>query len=146
MENPGALAGATGAIEEISKQSSLDDLAADYRWRQECAITLTYALSNAHPDDALAICCGVVEQLRAGTPLPPLLDIEDEARWWASTATPFELLAYLQACLDQLGDAALQANTRKRLLVQLWDSLPASDRQGFLARVDPQGHFMRGAA
>lgn len=145
-ENPGALAGATGAMEQISKLRSIDDLATDYRWRKQCAITLTYALSNAHPDDALAICCDVVEQFRAGTPLPPLLQIEDEARWWASTATPFEHLAYLQACLDQLGDPALAANTRKRLLVQLWDTLPASDRQAFLGRVDPEGHFVRARA
>ena len=145
-ENPGALAGATGANDTNGQSDRIAGLAAEYRWRKECAITLTYALSNAHPADALAICCDVVEQHRAGTPLPPLLEIEDEAKWWASMATPFELLAYAQACLDQLADPALQANKRKQLLVKLWASLSADDRQSFLARVDPQGNFMRGTS
>jgi hypothetical protein len=72
-----------------------------------------------------------------------LLEIEDESRWWASMAAPFELLAYLQACLDRLADEAMKVNTRKRLMVQLWEALPATDRQAFLARVDPQGQFVR---
>ncbi|SEM61469.1 hypothetical protein SAMN04488103_101632 [Gemmobacter aquatilis] len=146
MENPGALAGATGAAGLTKQPDKVDDLAAEYRLRHDWAITLTYAVENAHPDDALSICCGVVERLRRGAPLPPLLDIEHEASWWASMATPFELLAYLQACLAQLTDEAVKVNTRKRLLVQLWDTLPASDRHAFLARVDPQGAFVRGAA
>lgn len=75
--------------------------------------------------------------------MPPLLEIEDEARWWASAASRFELLAYMQACLDQLADEAMKVNTRKRLMVQIWDTLPAPDRQAFLARVDPEGQFVR---
>jgi hypothetical protein len=142
-ENPGALAGATGAGYETEQLGKIDDLSAEYRWRHQCAITLTYALENAHPEDALTICCAALDQLRAGTPLPPLLEIEDEARWWASMAAPFELLAYMQACLDRLTDEAMKVNTRKRLMVQLWETLPATDRQAFLARVDPQGQFVR---
>ncbi len=100
-------------------------------------------MENAHRDDALTICCAALDRLRAGTPLPPLSEIEDEARWWASTAAPFELLAYMQACLDRLADEAMTVNTRKRLMVQLWDTLPAPDRQAFLSRVDPEGQFVR---
>jgi hypothetical protein len=38
----------------------------------------------------------------AGAPLPPLLDAEDEARWWASVASPSEVKAWLLACFAQL--------------------------------------------
>lgn len=143
IENPGALAGATGVDDQTEQLRKIDDLGAEYRWRYQCAISLTYALENAHPEDALTICCAALDQLRIGTPLPPLLEIEDEARWWASAASRFELLAYMQACLDQLADEAMKVNTRKRLMVQIWDTLPAPDRQAFLARVDPEGQFVR---
>jgi hypothetical protein len=38
----------------------------------------------------------------AEAPLPPLLDAEDEARWWASVAPPSEVKAWLLACFAQL--------------------------------------------
>lgn len=83
--------------------------------------------------------------LRGGSPVPHLLAIEDEAASWASFAAPFELLTYLRACLDRLGDDALKMNARKSLLVRLWRALPVADQQAFLRRVDPNGAF-RGAA
>jgi hypothetical protein len=37
-----------------------------------------------------------------GSPLPSLLDAENEARWWASVASPSEVKAWLVACYARL--------------------------------------------
>lgn len=38
----------------------------------------------------------------AGHPLPPFLDIDADARWWADLASPAELRAWLAACFVRL--------------------------------------------
>jgi hypothetical protein len=58
---------------------------------------------DATDDDEFAeIVEARVPSRSAGAPLPPLLDAEDEARWWASVASPSEVKAWLLACFAQL--------------------------------------------
>ncbi|GGE04858.1 hypothetical protein GCM10011345_07940 [Gemmobacter megaterium] len=139
-KNPGALAGATGAAfgKAIFKTET-------YRNRAASATRLCAAIAECDRDDAVFIMSAALADLRAGSPVPHLLAIEAEAASWASFAAPFELLAYLRACLDRLGDDALKVNARKALLVRLWRALPVADQRAFLRRVDPSG-AIQGAA
>jgi len=92
-ENPGALAGATGAY---SKAVSFKTK--QYRNRAEAATALCHAIAECDPQDACEIMAAALEDL--GSPLPVLLSAMDDARWWASFATPNELKAYALACFE----------------------------------------------
>jgi len=94
-ENPGALAGATGAY---SKAVSFKTK--QYRNRAEAATALCHAIAECDPQDACEIMAAALEDL--GSPLPVLLSAMDDARWWASFATPNELKAYALACFEAM--------------------------------------------
>jgi hypothetical protein len=138
-ENPGALAGATGA--DADKKTLA---AEDYRMRAQCATALAEAIADCHPDDAVQIMTAALLELApTRTPGDYFLSIEDDAKWWASVAPPAQLAAVLDATLANLGGLALHLTTRKRLLVSLFQSLKDCDRIAFLGRVDPAGRFVR---
>ena len=92
-ENPGALAGATGAETNAS-----EDTSAAYRMRAERATTLCRAIAACEPEDATFILSGVLAELSAGAPPPALMGVMDEARTWADWASPIEIKAYALAC------------------------------------------------
>jgi len=96
-ENPGALAGATGA-----KAQSEGDMLEDYTMRHEWANTLRMVIENCDPADAALIMSDALERMRPGAPVPPLLNALDEARTWAEWATPFERKAYCLASFNAL--------------------------------------------
>ena len=56
----------------------------------------------------------ILHDLRSGPPVPPFLDMREDARSWATFASPAELRAYMAAC---------------------WQRLPDRDRGGFLRTV-----------
>ena len=62
-------------------------------------------------DDAEELAEATLHDLRAGPPVPPFLDMREDARDWATFASPAELRAYMAAC---------------------WQRLPDRDRGGFL--------------
>ncbi|WP_054302842.1 hypothetical protein [Gemmobacter sp. LW-1] len=97
MENPGALAGATGA-----KEQSERDVQQDYTMRREWANTLRMVIENCDPADAALIMSDALERMRPGAPVPPLLNALDEARTWAEWATPFERKAFCLASFNAL--------------------------------------------
>ena len=133
-ENPGALAGATGA--DIEKQSLQ---AADYRMRAECATALAEAIGDCHPDDAVQLMVAALYDLMPEGPrCDVFLSAAEDAAWWASVAAPEQLSAVLAATLDQLGNRALHLDMRKRLFMALWRSFRPVDQQGFLALVGRQ--------
>lgn len=135
-ENPGALAGATGAEIEVSFVDP------EYRIRANRATTLCLAIRETHPDDARQILTAALIDLSAGMPRHTAFgDIREDATWWADMATPEELMEYMAAALRALGNRALCLKHRKQLLVDLFRSLPADDRRAFLSRVDPSGTF-----
>ena len=140
-ENPGALAGATGADDFITSFVS-----EDYRMRARCATNLAEAIGDCHPDDAVMLMTAALIDL---SPEGPRLDIflsaEDDANWWASIAAPAQLLAVLAEVLAHLRDCALHVHMRKRLIVTLFESLPFEDRWAFLKRIDANGQFQRRA-
>ena len=84
---------------------------AELQARADAATALCQAVAACHPDDAAGLMVGILPQLGAGQPLPPLFSFMDEAKDWASFATVPELKAYIAAA---------------------WNRLPPSDRMGFL--------------
>jgi hypothetical protein len=96
-ENPGALAGATGA-------DNLGSLYVpeEYRNRYQKAKNLALAIAECHPDDACKVMEAAINDLRRGMPIAPFLTIMDEARTWASFAMRAELKAYCLACFEHM--------------------------------------------
>ena len=110
-ENPGALAGATGANFEGSLGSET------YNDRLVAATALCFAIRACHPSDAVFLMAAALEDLRAGMPIPALDSIMAEARLWAEWATPPEAKAYALAAFEAMG---------------------SRDRAAFLAYVTPR--------
>jgi len=64
-------------------------------------IRLLEAMMFAVEDDQVALTLDH-HQKRAGSPLPVLSEVVDDARWWADFASPPELKAWLAACFVRL--------------------------------------------
>jgi len=104
----------------------------DIRMRAEMASRLVEAIEDAHPDDAGQLMTAALLDLSAGYP-SGFLSAEEDAKWWASVATPPELVAMMTATLERLGDRALHRDMRKRLFFKLWQNFEKDDRERFLA-------------
>lgn len=130
-ENPGALAGATGAAFEAANFK-----ASYYRRRFEWATALCHVLGECDAEDAAAICAAYLDNLRTDGPAHPFLnEVRAEAEYWADCAQMPELEAVTLAGLRRLGEMALGVRTRKRLFARLWDSFTDADRLSFARRV-----------
>lgn len=82
--------------------------------------------------ECLTIC---LDHVSAGRPeMTAFGDIRDDAQWWADCATPQELEAYAAAALRRIERATFAEAARKRLLVIVWESLDARQRESFVAR------------
>lgn len=112
----------------------------DIKMRAEMASRLAEAIEDAYPDDAAQLMTAALLDLSAGYP-SGFLSADEDAKWWASVATPPELVAMMTATMERLGDRALHLSMRKRLFVALWAGMPESDRKSFLSKVDPEGQF-----
>ncbi|MBC7157380.1 MAG: hypothetical protein H5U20_07680 [Rhodobacteraceae bacterium] len=102
-------------------------------------------LSPAVADGSVAQLADAAATRRPGGFCSIWLDeLRDEAGVWADYAHPLEIAAYAAAALQRLdaaGVPALGEAARKRLLVVLWQGMPAEWQRAFLARVDPRGRF-----
>ena len=90
MENPGALAGATGAGNlELAFKS------VKYRLRAERATTLRMALADCDPTDAALIPWSALDAFHAeGFPVSPMFGLMSYATEWADGVTENERKAY----------------------------------------------------
>lgn len=130
-ENPGALAGATGAKFEAANFKT-----AYYRHRAERAKSLCIAIGECDAEDASQVCAAFLDSLRTSGPAHPFLnEFREEAAWWADCAHVPELEEVTLAGLRRLGEMALGINARKRLFAALWDSFTEADRLSFARRV-----------
>ncbi len=75
------------------------------------------ALRSLPPDAAEELAEAALHDLREGEPVPPFTSLRDEARDWATFASPGELKAYLGA---------------------IWGRLPEAERQSFMSAVRPK--------
>jgi hypothetical protein len=85
------------------------------------------------PVGVFEIICAMIEDGRAGNPLPIVSEIDQEAKWWAGLATPLELEAFLYAIADRLSETPLHQKTRKRLLARLFKDMQSDDKAKFIA-------------
>jgi hypothetical protein len=152
-ENPGALAGATGADSFQHFKSE------EYRNRAKAATALCYAIADCDPEDACYVMESALVDLSFGSPLPVFLSPMEDALFWSSYATRNELKAYAVACLEamnpndqsaflgyihqNLSKLSLRLDLRKHLFVALFESFPDEEKVAFLRRVDPVGRFAR---
>jgi hypothetical protein len=60
------------------------------------------ALDATDDEEFFEIVEALISTRMAGSPLPGLLSVEDEARWWARAAGLPEVRAYLSACFARL--------------------------------------------
>lgn len=70
--------------------------------RSERARLLSAAIKCAHPDDIKAVLVYALPDMLVGSPMPVLIEIGDDTRWWADLATLPELKAWLAACFVRL--------------------------------------------
>ena len=124
---------------------------AKYCVQRKQAEDLAVALMAAPREVSVPFCVSALDHLGAGIPVAEsaFSDLRADAAFWAELAGPHELREYLGAALRAITEsgagAAMALAPRKRLLLDLWQSLPEADRRKFLGRVDPKGLF-RGAA
>lgn len=105
MENPGALAGATGA-----GNSELAFKSQEYRLRAERATTLCLAIAECDPEDSAPILWAALDDFhRQGLPGRPLTNVMAHATEWASWATEGELKAYAIAAARRMNPATREA-------------------------------------
>lgn len=100
LENPGALAGATGA-----DQLGISFKSEEYRKRAEAATALCASIAECDPQDAAPILEAALLSFAAGEPVPALLSIMEEARTWADFAIVAERKAYCVASFNALSPA-----------------------------------------
>lgn len=106
-ENPGALAGATGAEVQINA-----DCADDSAERQSRAIALANAAADCPVEFRARLLERLLDTMRPGWPVPAFMGrVMEEAGFWADMASRAELKAYALAC---------------------WQRMPVEDREGFI--------------
>lgn len=105
MENPGALAGATGAGKpELAFKNP------EYRLRAERATALCMCIADMPPEDSAPILWAALDGFhRQGFPGSPLTNVMTYAAEWASWATEAELKAYSIAAARRMSPATREA-------------------------------------
>jgi hypothetical protein len=141
--------GATASADDIR---SAYEASAEFRaWKRDmvavAALRALYRLAEMDNRAALEAAAGFLEEAGAGSPELAFFadNMRSDATFWADIASPAELEAYVGAGLRRMGTTAFAAETRKRLFVALWQSMPDTEKRAFLSRVDPKGVF-RGKA
>lgn len=122
-----------------------------YCAQRQIAEDLAVLLSAAPREISVPICVAVLD---AYAPVMPIAetafsDLRGDAGFWAAVAGPHELREVVAAGCRVLSESgagqAMAIGPRKRLMLDLWNSMPEADKRKFLARVDPKGVF-RGAS
>ncbi|WP_299129589.1 hypothetical protein [uncultured Amaricoccus sp.] len=105
-ENPGALAGATGAEIEVSLNgcdlTTSPDQPSTPAERAIAILTAWHALTDW---EAVHFADHVFAQVRGHGPVPPFNSFLAEARQWADFTSPSELDAYALAAFDRMRPA-----------------------------------------
>lgn len=99
-------------------------------------------VAQEYPVQVMEILCACIEDMRHAAPDGYGLfseSLRDDAAYWADSASPAELEAYVSAGLIAIGKRRLAENAAKRAMIALWNKHSDADRKAFLARVDPKG-------
>lgn len=111
------------------------------RLRMEWANSLAYALGECNAQDAAAICVAFLETVETGGPSMggPFGLLASDARLWAASAPPHELVAFTLAGLERLPKAHLSNPARKTAFKAMWRSFTDAERASFIATVTKKG-------
>lgn len=126
----------------MSKPLSMAEIDEAANWQRILAL-LDEALdiSSVMPDGRRALSealCAALEHTNAGYPDSTLMmNIRDDARWWADLASPIELEAYTGAALRRIERATFANAARKRVFTILWKSFTDKERANFIKKVHP---------
>lgn len=126
-----AMALSDAEVEEIRRRAIVNRMTA----------AIAYA-AEQYPALVMDILCAVIEDMRPAAPDGYGLfseSLRDDAAYWADSASPIELEAYVSAGLIAIGKRRLAENAAKRAMIALWNKHSDADRKAFLARVDPKG-------
>lgn len=107
----------------------------DLARRMIAANQLGLAIAECHTDDACAIMAAALSNLTAGAPIAAVVDVKEDAQFWADMASPIEIEAYLRACLLRIDRMATAPVERKRMMMALWLSFEPEDQASFLRSV-----------
>lgn len=116
-----------GPFSQAAAEGSSTDL--DQGERLARANALIEAALRCDWQDAEMVMSSLLEEYRAGPPMPALADIEDDAAFWAQMATFEELRAYFIACGKKLVRAGLGIRGRVKLARRVLGDLPADQRR-----------------
>jgi len=115
----------------------IPDIFDPLRLRAAWAEALVFALSRCDRAEAAPICLAYLEDMETGGPrYDPFGAVYGDARLWAASAPPHELVAYTLAGLDHLPRAHLSGATAKRCFKAIWHRFSDADRAAFLAHVN----------
>jgi hypothetical protein len=112
---------------------------------------LQAAIEAAPASVSVPLCAAVLDYMGAGMPAAETYfsDLRADAAYSAGIATPHELREYIGAYCRELADRGpaliVPEGARKRLLVDLWNTLAPDDKARFLQSVDPDGEFRKSA-
>lgn len=85
--------------------------------------------------------CAALDTVAGGAPRYDLFsNMREDAAFWADVATPAELEVYAAAALQRITRTTFAERARKRLLWALWETMPQTAKQGFLARVQQEAN------
>lgn len=87
---------------DVQDWLSLSDTMEQYLPPDRLACLLATCAIAADHADVLRLASKVVAEARVNAPMPVLLDISEDAQWWADLATDAELRAWLLACYQSL--------------------------------------------
>lgn len=100
IENPDALAGAIGA--DVQGTNFDNQFSADRNPAAAAYVAFGRAVADLPPEGRMIALERAFEVMRAGEPIPALINIMAEARDWAAWASRSELKAYALASFERL--------------------------------------------
>ena len=107
----------------------------DVLLRRQWSESFAFFLLEVPPTLAAEMCAVHLDNIAAGMPgLDTWGDLRADASYWADCATVPELHAYACAALRRLGGRMQGRDMRKRLMAEIWRTLPAEDRTAFLRK------------
>lgn len=133
-------------LHDVAAVARTRDAALRRRLVEDLGAALIACAEAGATREAAQLCAIFVEDVAAGWPDAGILDHHRaDAELWADAATAPEVEAVTMAGLRRIERDAFAERARKRLIRDLWQTMPAEWRRAFLSKVDPAG-TLRGAS
>jgi hypothetical protein len=109
-------------------------MGADHGHKSCCNRTAVESLAACQPEDREELCLSVLGRMWGIEPVVSFLDedLKADAAFWAATATPATLVAYLPAIIDALEDAHMGSIVRQWMIRTAMQGLDDATLQSLL--------------